>query len=277
MGGFTFKGTSRINKEDISKTLDNLYDRFLNELGLTTSDIRTLGSVYKKPTSGDIDILLDGTKISKNFNISKDQVPKFIYDKLTKVHGQFETNFTAGLKVSNIKFPIAETDKFVQIDLMTSFGPDCLELGEFIYYSSANSKYSGAHRTSLIYTILRFVDIKYLEYFEDGSVKTFEKYSLLPHGLVKQRKTLQGKRGPIKSPINLKDYEQVVATNPADIVNIMLGVSDLSITESFENLYNFIESGQNKVLYEKRKEIYKDWMNSFGKGLLIPDEFLKNI
>lgn len=279
MGGHRFKNCSSIKKEHIYPTLKEFFNPILPQLGISYTDIRTLGSVFKKDESGDIDILINGDIISENLNIKEDkhkQIPELIYEKIKGIYPEFETGFTGGLKISNIKFPIIGDDgKFVQIDIMTTFGKDCLRLGEFIYHSPGNnSKYKGSHRTSLLYTILRFVHVYPIEYFENGSIKSFDKFSLLPRGLVKQRKTLEGKNGTIlKNPRTVVDVEEIISTEPNEIIKYILGEdATINDADSFEKIFQYIEDKRNWDLYNQRSQIYKNWIKSFGKGLEIPIE-----
>jgi len=297
-GGHTFKGTTRISKSDIKYTMDVFLKDMLKALGITNDDIRYLGSVGKKESSGDIDILINGDKIADKFNISNKtvEVPKKVYDIMNDIWGsEYETNYTAGLKVSNIAFPIynavGKTDSYVQIDIMVAFGKDALDLGSFIYHSpditKGESLYSGAHRSAFLLLLFRFVELppdeKNEEYFNDeyggiykGGVKAFSKYSLLPHGVVKQRKSFEGITKPLSTPKTLKDFDELVETNPAKIATIVLGRNgSLEDLNSFETIYNFIESGKNSYFTKNKSDIYKAYIKFIKNKMDIPVELKK--
>jgi hypothetical protein len=281
MGGHTFNNCSKIKKENIQPTLNKFLQPLVMGLGITYSDVLPLGSVFKKDYSGDIDMLIDGQTIATHFGIEKDLdtiIPQKIYDVLKETYPYLETNYTSGLKVCNIKYPIVgEKNQFVQIDLMTAFGKEGLRLGDFIYYSPGScSNYSGAHRTSMLYTILRIVNIKPISHFENGKVKEFEKMSLLPVGLVKQRKSVEGSHGAIKTPKTLKKYTELITKDPYEIVKYILGEQgEISDVDSFESILNYLERGKNPDLTGKIKDIYQDWVKCFGRTLTIPNEIKK--
>ena len=303
-GGHTFPNVGKIKKQDIQPTLDAFFEPLYKKLGITSKDIRTLGSVGKKSISGDIDMLIDGEVVAKkngihgDLNVLSQKVPQLVFDIMDKEYGdKYLTNYTPGLKVANIAFPIhtksGKTDEFVQIDLMTAFGKNALEFGSFYYHSpdltKGESKYSGGHRSTFLRTIFRFVELDPLQrdeqYFDTeydgkykGQLKSFNKMSLIQSGLMKQLKTFVGKTKPTKNPKTAKEFDKLVSENPEEIMRIALGPNaTVKDANSFESLFEFIESGKNKDLYKKRKDIYKDWAENMRQGLDIPDEIKKYI
>ena len=300
--GNAVKNVSRININEINPTLDALLTPLLKELKLDESDFAKLGSVGKKESSGDIDILLNTEKIAQTHNLTGaesdvlSECSKIIHDTATKLFKDMQIEYSIGLNITHIAFPIYNkdgvTDRLVQVDLMVATGKDGLEFGSFIYHSpnmlNGESKYSGAHRTSFLFALFHFIPlnkgIANTEYFSEeydgknkGDIKAYSKYALSPKGLNIVRKSFMGKTKPTKNPKNLKEFGKFITKNPKEITKYALGpngtINDLS---TFENIVEFIESGKNKDLYAERKNIYNRWYDA-NKTMELPDEIKKYV
>lgn len=249
MGGHTFLNTEPIRLGLIKPTLEQLLMDLKTCLNIT--EYTVIGSTYKKPISNDIDILIRGDQIGRNADVK-------IYNTLKQIYPNFQVSHNKGLKVSNIAYPIYGEKGFVQIDLMVTYGKYALEYGKFIYHSpfQHTSKYSGAQRTNLLYTLCRYIDthVSEREYFEDGSLKTFKKYSLLPKGLYLQEKTFEGKKGRIKTAWLKK--QKFITNNPTRIINILFGkMVSLQDFDSVETIFSMLE--RLPLFNETKKEIYE--------------------
>lgn len=120
-GGNVFKDTKRINQENTQATLDTIYDKVLKKIGVDKSITTTIGSTGRRlpgKTSGDVDILIDITKMdNQDFN----QIIKDISKVLKELDIQFEVLY--GFGTITLRWPISNVDgkqhdKFVQADLM---------------------------------------------------------------------------------------------------------------------------------------------------------------
>lgn len=137
MGGKCFNNVSRINKEDISATISEVEK--VTSLALLGFE---LGSVGKKPTSGDIDLAI-GTDIDV----------ALLQSKLEQSLGSGNVRKIG--KLLTCSFPVANKDSRVQVDFLQG---DVKWL-KILYHSGNNSKYSGAHRNGAIRAILRATKI----------------------------------------------------------------------------------------------------------------------
>jgi len=153
-GGNVFKDvdgnplTGRINQADIPQTV-----AWVERLtGVEFPKERWLGSTGKKPTSGDLDLAVDASAISKDELAAKllqwatanKLNPKDWVKKAGEVH---------------LRTPIAGQPKngFVQTDFM--FFPD-LDWGTFYYSQGANSAYKGMNRAVLMSSIAKYLGLK---------------------------------------------------------------------------------------------------------------------
>lgn len=163
-GGHIFKDvngnitTSNINKVDIDPTL-----RWLEKLTRLPLINNKLGSVGKKSVSGDIDVSIDETTISKDELISKlmpwiSQQTGSPKDWVRKV----------GMSV-NLKAPIRGNPKngYVQIDMMFHRDPKWMKFS--MYSAGDDSKFSGAVRNMTISSIAKSQGLKYS--WQKGLVK----------------------------------------------------------------------------------------------------------
>lgn len=139
MGGKCFDNVSRIARDDILPTIANLE----SVVGISFMD-RTLGSVGKKSTSGDIDLAIDP---------AIDTVD--LANKLVNMLGQ--TNVRRVGKLLTCSFPVTGRKTNVQIDFLQGD----LEWLKLLYHSSDNSIFTGAHRNGVIRAILRVRNCKY--------------------------------------------------------------------------------------------------------------------
>lgn len=156
MGGKCFDNVSRIAKEDILPTIADL-ERIV---GISFTN-RTLGSVGKKPTSGDIDLAIDPT-IDTNV-LSSMLVAKLGNNNVRRIG-----------KLLTCSFPVFGRTSNVQIDFLQGN----IEWLKLLYHSSDNSAYSGAHRNGIIRAILRVKNCKYV--YDEHDIIEKLKYTWSP-------------------------------------------------------------------------------------------------
>ena len=153
-GGNVFKDadgnplTGRINQSDVPATV-----QWLETLtGLEFPRERWLGSTGRKPTSGDMDMAVDASEISKEqltakltqWAVSHGQDPKAWVKKAGEVH---------------LRTPINGNPQngYVQTDFM--FFPN-LDWGQFYYGGSEDSAYKGMNRNVLMSSIAKQLGLK---------------------------------------------------------------------------------------------------------------------
>lgn len=161
---------SQIYLENISTTLKSINKTIFEPLNISsehwTSDI---GSVGKKPVSGDIDIAIDVDYCDPNVLVEHIKENGFDYTK-------------TGGAIANIAFPIEGTQKgqFVQVDF---FPTKSLEFTKFARFSPSpeESKYSGGMRTDLLGILIKYctllvngeeTKVSYISLKQDGAYKT---------------------------------------------------------------------------------------------------------
>lgn len=135
----------RINKANIDATVQSFLDAYLKKLGINKNDIQLVGSTGKKPTSGDIDIGIDGITDIKAFLRKAEKI--FDNDGVWNVASY-------GLNEITIAYPNANVDgkqpnTLAQIDLMPIGNINMLKWGMHSP-SDAESKYKGAVRNVLL-------------------------------------------------------------------------------------------------------------------------------
>jgi hypothetical protein len=237
-----------------------------------------LGSTGKKPagqTCGDIDMAIDAAKVGANFKLKFDEVQPYIYDKL-KSKFKNVVNMK-GLGIISFLYPIPNSDgKFGQVDVMLV---DNVDLASFVFHSpdftKNESKYKGIYRSMLLMLVIKYMDVNdEVEYFDDGDLKTFTKYSITAKkGLFKQLKTYQGKIGKVKNPRAVKGSDQPITQVPSEIVKLVFGDKyDVSDMNSFESIYKIVTSSDFKHKKHANKIIkaFKD--DIIKKGLPLPSE-----
>ena len=161
---------SPIYLENISTTIDSIKRTIFEPLNISsehwTSDI---GSVGKKPVSGDIDIAVDVEYCDTNMFVEHLKKNGFDFKK-------------TGGAIANIAFPIEGTQKgeFVQVDF---FPTKSLEFTKFARFSPTpeESKYNGGMRSDLLGILIKYCTLlvnekenkmSYVSLKQDGAYKT---------------------------------------------------------------------------------------------------------
>jgi len=276
-GGNALNTTQRIANKDIPNTLEYITTKILPTIGLEGFDIdaAVVGSAGKKDpdvTSGDIDIAVSIDKIAGHAGIDVKGVLKYINDTLAAKG--YETNIQYGFNQVNVAVPIdGDTKKgYCQVDLMVT---DNLDWSKFIYFSpdyrKAESRYSGAFRGMLINAVASEGLKKAVKHDEEsGEMEEYEQMvNRATHGLFKVRKTLRGKKGLIKTPKLMKDYEQKISNIPKDVIKILFGdgVTEKDV-ESFEGIWKVIHS--KNFPYQGKLETIANKFLWYMKNMEIP-------
>lgn len=161
---------SPIYLENISTTIDSIKKAIFEPLNISsehwTSDI---GSVGKKPVSGDIDIAIDVEYCDTNMFVEHLKKNGFDFKK-------------TGGAIANIAFPIEGTQKgeYVQVDF---FPTKSLEFTKFARFSPTpeESKYNGGMRSDLLGILIKYCTLlvnekenkmSYVSLKQDGAYKT---------------------------------------------------------------------------------------------------------
>lgn len=246
MGGKCFNNVSRIDKDDITPTIITLETKL--NMFLRGS---LLGSVGKKPSSGDIDIGIDSRKC---------KLPE-MKNLLESVVG--ESNVRQIGKMLTIRYPIYKKDTLVQVDFL--FGnPDWLKI---FYFSSTTSEYTGSHRNGAIRALLRIVNATYTH--DKGKLVKKEKLQWSPtQGLcqVIQALTKNKKTG---------DYTKTWKTTIVKTINYNFIPFEIFNSQSanFSNLDSFesIMSAVDKYYKNQAVAIYKEMAKEFDSMVFDKD------
>lgn len=153
-GGNVFKDadgrplTQRINQTDVPDTV-----QWLERLtGLEFPRDRWLGSTGKAPTSGDMDLAVDASEITKEQLAAR-------LEAWARSHGEDPRNWVKKSGEVHLKTPITGRPElgYVQTDFM--FFPN-LDWGTFYYNQTMPSAYKGMHRAVLMSSIAKQLGLK---------------------------------------------------------------------------------------------------------------------
>ena len=262
-GGNALDGTTSIPQERIPKTLDNLIKDVLNPLGIKVKgkDWELLGSAMKKKAhSGDLDIAIN----TEGTEGLKEKIEAFMKKK------GYDSVYIPMSKTLSIKFPIADTKEFVQVDLMftndigyTSFSRHSPHEKDS---TSVKTKF-GTYRNLLMASIAAEI-----AYEKKGNVVT--KYALnVEDGLFKNTLDYTGKKpGTLlaKPKTVSRDF---ITKSPEKIVKILLGDgATVKDADSFESIWKFMNSPKFKYK-NKIKDIKEKFKVALeNNNLEIPSE-----
>jgi len=234
---------------EIPETLEHVERDLLNAVGLDGFDIdaAVIGSAGKKGDdieSGDIDIAVSIDKLAGENSTSINEVLKFL--NMTLKAAGYDTAVNYGFKQVSVPFPIKgdKANGYCQVDLMLS---DSLEWSKFMYHSpdftKTESRYKGAYRNLLMMAIATESKKEATKKLDTGETVEYEQLVIrLNTGLVKVRKSLQGKRGLVKTPKLLKDFDRVVSNVPDEVAEALFGegvkAKDIMTFEKCWDLFN---------------------------------------
>lgn len=179
-----------------------------------------LGSVGKKTDdmfNGDIDIAID--------------IPDrdTLLDMVGKVFPNCELNPSTTPKIISIGYPYNKEGKsgVAQVDFMFT---DNLDWAKWRFSSpdfrKGESKYKAAPKVYLLQHIVSAIPVEGVkdEYFEDGTtVKRHWRYAFNQEGVFKQLEDYTGKRGPVKNPKKIKEFESLVTNDPVNVMRFIFG------------------------------------------------------
>lgn len=246
------------------------------KFGIDKSGMEVIGSYGKKSegdTHGDLDIAISSESLAERNGLGKDQIVDFINDTLTSLG--FETKIMRGFKQVSAGIPIPGSNDIAQVDFMLS--PN-LEWSKFVYHSpnyrEKESKYKGAVRNALLMAIITETSKNILKQTPEGDVEELESNVIrYPEGIYKSRRSWAGKKGLVKTPKLLKDFDELITTNPQEVVELVVGpgYTPESIG-TFERLWHLVNH-DDFIHWDKRDDIIKKFAGNLGaQGLPAPEE-----
>lgn len=273
MGGNVFDMSSPISKERITPTLEKFYEELVKTFPQASAAIKTIspvGSVGKKPVSGDLDLVMDGEYISPEnlpmWEVDEQEVEKLVKDfqkrartatipqlyrraVLTLIAERASSNIPTDLKGTGkgmlfFAFPQFEdsgeqTGDYVQIDLNVG-KKDWLE---FSYYSDEyTGNIKGLHRTQLLAALF--------------SIKGYS----FDHGF----------------GVKNKETQEVVADSPTKAVEVLNQEYNTNFTvDSVKNFFTLFKQIEEKIPVEDIKKVMKSYIKRIEQARAEVPEVIK--
>lgn len=274
MGGNVFDIASPISREKIQPTLERFYEELVKIFPQASTAIRNIspvGSVGKKPVSGDLDLAMDGEFISpenlSSWGIQEQQVEELVkkYEKrsrtatipqlyrravLTLIGELASPNISTDTKSTGtgmlfFAFPQfdstgEQTGQFVQIDLNVG-KKDWLEFSYFSDEYTGNIK--GLHRTQLIAALF------------SAKGYTFR------HGY----------------GVKDKETQQMVADSPTQAIELLNQLYGMELTpESINNFFSLFKEIEQKVPEQDIKAVVRSYVRRLDQAKAeVPEEIKK--
>ena len=233
-----------------------------------------LGSVGKKNDdqfNGDIDIAI---------NIDNKEELNNLIDK---VFPGLEKNPKTTSTIISISYPYNKEGKSgnAQVDFMLAKNIDYAKF----YYHSPNfkkneSKFKGSVRAKMLSIIVSNIPVEDAkeEYFEDGTtVKKRWKYTFNTEGVFKQLLDYTGKRGPLKNPKKIKEFEKLISNDPENCVKFIFGENGkVEDCNSAESLWKAVHDPKKFKFQDVVQKIEDKWFNDIEE-LEDKREFFENL
>lgn len=233
-----------------------------------------LGSVGKKNDdqfNGDIDIAI------------KIDTKKELNELIDKVFPDLEKNPNTTSTIVSISYPYNKEGKTgnAQVDFMIAKD---IDFAKFFYHSpdfkKNESKFKGATRAKMLSIIVSSIPVEDVkdEYFEDGTtVKKHWKYTFNTEGVFRQLLDYTGKKGPLKNPKKVKEFEKLIANDPNNCVKFIFGENGkIEDCNSVESLWKAIHD-KNKFKFQDVVKKIEDRLFDEIEELKDKREFLENL
>ena len=221
-----------------------------------------LGSIGKKKDddfNGDLDVAIDITDRNK------------LIEMLEKIWPNYEINKFVTTSIVSMSYPYNKEGKSgnAQVDFMMT---NNIDWAKFRYSSpdlkNGESKYKAAAKVLLMRCIIAAIPVKdaQTEYFDDGvTVKKKWKYTFNTEGVFKQLLDYTGKKGnPLKTPKRLKEFEELVANDPENVMKFAFGDgADVKDFNSVEALWKALHTKWpygDEALGNAEKSFYEDYI-----------------
>lgn len=230
--------------------------------------IAPLGSLGKKKDedfNGDIDVAVEIDRPT-------------LEDIIKHVFDGYEVNWKTMGDIISISYPynIDGYSGNAQVDFMIvknlkwakwRFDSPNLKTGE--------SKYKAASKVRLLAIIIAEIPVENnkIEYFDDNvTIRKKYKYTFNTEGVFKQLLDYTGKKGPLKNPKKIKEFEELISNNPEDVMKFVFGQNAKeSDFKSVESLWKAIHD-PFKFKYQEVVPIIED---RFYKEVIDGDPSLK--
>ena len=233
-----------------------------------------LGSVGKKNDdqfNGDIDIAI---KLDNKKELS---------ELIDKVFPDLEKNPNTTPSIVSISYPYNKEGKSgnAQVDFMIVKD---IDFAKFFYHSpdfkKNESKFKGATRAKMLSIIVSCIPVEDAkdEYFEDGkTVKKHWKYTFNTEGVFRQLLDYTGKKGPLKNPKKIKEFEKLIVNDPDNCIKFIFGDNGkIEDCNSAESLWKAVHDKNKFKFQDVVKKIEDRWFDEIEE-LKDKREFFENL
>ena len=253
-----------------------LYKEIEDAILKENSDIKMvpLGSVGKKNDdqfNGDIDIAI---KLDSKKELS---------ELIDKVFPDLEKNPNTTPSIVSISYPYNKEGKSgnAQVDFMIVKD---IDFAKFFYHSpdfkKNESKFKGATRAKMLSIIVSCIPVEDAkdEYFEDGkTVKKHWKYTFNTEGVFRQLLDYTGKKGPLKNPKKVKEFEKLIVNDPDNCIKFIFGDNGkIEDCNSAESLWKAVHDKNKFKFQDVVKKIEDRWFDEIEE-LKDKREFFENL
>lgn len=233
-----------------------------------------LGSVGKKNDdqfNGDIDIAI---KLDNKKELS---------ELIDKVFPNLEKNPNTTPSIVSISYPYNKEGKTgnAQVDFMIVKD---IDFAKFFYHSpnfkNNESKFKGATRAKMLSIIVSCIPVEDAkdEYFEDGkTIKKHWKYTFNTEGVFRQLLDYTGKKGPLKNPKKIKEFEKLIVNDPDNCIKFIFGDNGkIEDCNSAESLWKAVHDKNKFKFQDVVSKIEDRWFNEIEE-LKDKKEFFENL
>ena len=202
---------------------------------------------------------------------------------IDKVFPGLEKNPNTTSTIVSISYPYDKEGKSgnAQVDFMLAKN---IDYAKFYYHSpdfkKNESKFKGSVRAKMLSIIVSNIPVEDAkeEYFEDGTtVKKRWKYTFNTEGVFKQLLDYTGKRGPLKNPKKIKEFEKLISNDPENCVKFIFGENGkVEDCNSAESLWKAVHDPKKFKFQDVVQKIEDKWFSDIEE-LEDKREFFENL
>lgn len=285
-GGNVFGSTAPIQKDDIDPTLDKFsaeLARIFPAKAKTFTTFQTLGSVGKKPQSGDIDLGYDvkylfpdgKTPDFKGWNIDESEFEARVAAIAKRARTATPAQNQLRAMIELIGAQINDKSDIIQVDLkQAGSGSIFCETGQ---YNSKGEELGKTVQTDINIGNLDWLKFSYYSSTYQGNVKGLHRTQLLVALFGYKGYTFRHDRGVIN-----RDTREVEAKTPKEAIELLNKVYDTNITpdilEDYHKLMEYLRKNISKQDLDGILDIYLKILDSTRADIPsdLQDYWIKN-
>lgn len=271
-GGNVFESTSPIKKEYIQPTLTKFFEEFEDifpKASIHFKGVKTLGSVGKKPMSGDIDLAIseDSFKKIEDWGLDEARVKEHfaLFKKRSKTSTDEQLMKRAVIVVIAEKIKASDKDILVDVKGSSTGALFC----QFPQYDESGNKTSMYVQIDINVGNVDWLMFAYYSATYKGNVKGLHRTQLLVSLFANKGYVFSHNYG-----VKDKKTQEIVATSPSQAIDLLNNLYKMSLTpENIGSYFDLMEEMKKSLSPAELNSVFDTYLKILDSTRAdIPDE-----